>query len=82
MGEILEHGGQIKDIDIGEMEVYGTECMAKIVKELDTNYPDFYNTPTMGVNIHSILTDKENLEKSKKKQSKKMRITENSFFIF
>ena len=56
MGEVVTDGGPVVDVEIGDMKVYETESMGRIVKELNANYPDFYNTTTMGPNLKSVLT--------------------------
>lgn len=54
-GEVVTDGGPVEEIDIGDMAIYETESMARIVKEVNPRYPDFYNTATIGPNLRTLL---------------------------
>ena len=79
MGEVVTDGGPVVDVEIGEMAIYETECMGRVVKEVNANYPDFYHTTTMGPNLKSVLTgqmcppfvkDMESVGNSKKRKER------------
>ena len=70
VGEVVTDGGQVEDVDIGKMAVYETESMARIVKETNPAYPDFYNTTTIGPNIRTLLTGQLSVPSKSRKRKK------------
>ncbi|OHT05656.1 hypothetical protein TRFO_05754 [Tritrichomonas foetus] len=59
-GENIKNRAKIEKIKIGKMKCYDdleSPCLSKIVSENDPVYPEFFDSPTLGINFEDIFVD-------------------------